>query len=120
MEKMLIKTYDQARMILTADTCRRPKGFFIGHAGDPYDSRIARPVYIDEAQHLWVLGATGQGKTKLLEGMLEQDITEGHGFANLDFHGDATRDLLRHLAAKLGDLHGHLMQGRLVFIKPSD
>jgi DNA helicase HerA-like ATPase len=121
MERMLIKTYDKARTIFTPDTGHRQKGFFIGQSSDPYDSRITRPVFIDEAQHLWVLGATGMGKTKLLECMLEQDVAEGRGFANIDFHGDATRDLLRHLAARLGgDLRHDLMQGRLVFIKPSD
>jgi Type IV secretion-system coupling protein DNA-binding domain len=120
MEKILIKTYDNARALFSDESDLRGKGFFIGHATDPYDSRITRPVYLDQAQHLWVLGATGMGKTKLLESMLEQDIAEGHGFANIDFHGDATRDLLRHLAARLGDLRHDFMRGRLVFIKPSD
>jgi hypothetical protein len=120
MEKMAIKTYDKARTIFSDETNRQRKGLFIGHAADPYDSRITRPVYLDQAQHLWVLGAPGMGKTKLLEAMLEQDIAERRGFANIDFHGDATRDLLCHVAANLEDLRQDLTKGRFVFIKPSD
>jgi hypothetical protein len=120
MERIVIKTYDKARTIFADETNRQRKGMFIGHAADPYDSRVIRPVYLDEAQHFWVLGATGMGKTKLLEAMLEQDIIDGRGFANIDFHGDATRDLLCHIAAKIGDLRQDITEGRFVLIKPSD
>src|SRR5258708_21710750 len=119
MEKMLIKTYDTARPVLSCKNDRSPKGLFIGHAADPYDSRITRPVYLDQAQHFWVLGVTGMGKTKLLEAMLEQYIAAGRGFVSVDFHGDATRDLLCHIAAQRNEIRQELTKGRFVLIQPA-
>jgi len=120
MEKILIKTYDTARTILSGKSDGPQKALFIGYAADPYDSRISRPVYLDQAQHFWVLGSTGMGKTKFLEILLENDIEHDRGFANIDFHGDATRDLIHHIATKRQQIRDDLTAGRFVLIQPAD
>src|SRR5262245_19570499 len=120
LEILAIGAYDKAR--LASPTRNYPAGerLSIGYAADAYDSRIKRPVFLDPDQHLYVVGGSGMGKTKLLEGLLVQDIVNGRGFANLDFHGDANRCLLRHLASKTGGLHDEALSRRLIVIRPSD
>src|SRR5438093_3524409 len=52
------------------------------------------------ATHMYVLGITGQGKSKLLEHCLFQDITAGRGCGVLDPHTDLAHDLLAYLAGR--------------------
>jgi hypothetical protein len=42
----------------------------------------------DRATHFYIIGATGTGKTKLLEFLIQQDIKNGNGFGIIDPHGD--------------------------------
>ncbi|MBI2623711.1 MAG: type IV secretion system DNA-binding domain-containing protein [Candidatus Liptonbacteria bacterium] len=42
----------------------------------------------DRRRHLYVVGKSGVGKTKLLELMIRQDIAYGHGLCLIDPHGD--------------------------------
>ena len=49
--------------------------------------------------HTYVVGITGQGKSKLLQHMLFQDITRGRGCGLLDPHSDLASDVLRYLAS---------------------
>lgn len=59
----------------------------------------------DRFTHLWLLGATGVGKTSLLEDMSSQDFATGHSVVYLDPHGDSIATLLNRIAsARLGDL----------------
>ena len=51
------------------------------------------------AAHTYVVGITGQGKSKLLEHTLFQDITQGRGCGLLDPHSDLASDTLRYLAS---------------------
>ncbi len=53
----------------------------------------------DRAAHTYVVGITGQGKSKLLQHMLLQDVTRGRGCGLLDPHSDLASDTLRHLAS---------------------
>ena len=46
------------------------------------------------AQHLYVLGGTGTGKSTLLFNMIIQDIRAGHGVGLIDPHGDLYDQLL--------------------------
>ncbi|KKS82957.1 MAG: hypothetical protein UV58_C0003G0031 [Candidatus Wolfebacteria bacterium GW2011_GWC1_43_10] len=51
----------------------------------------------DRRRHLYVVGKSGVGKTKLLELMIRQDITYGEGVCLIDPHGDivdATLDFI--------------------------
>lgn len=62
-----------------------------------------RPVVLrdaDRAQHCYVLGASGTGKSSLLAGMIGQDIAAGRGVCVLDPHGDLTADVLARVPAR--------------------
>lgn len=61
------------------------------------DTEIYIPA-TDRLQHLYIIGATGTGKTSLMLHMLRQDADHGTGFAFIDPHGDAAEEL----AASLG------------------
>src|SRR5438128_2394195 len=64
----------------------------IGH-----DLLTNEPVTIDQASRragLYIIGATGQGKTGLIENLIIQDIKQGLGLCLLDPHGDLTKALL--------------------------
>lgn len=56
-----------------------------------------RSVAINAAQrmrHTHIIGATGTGKSTLLQNLMDQDIDAGRGFAVLDPHGDLIENLL--------------------------
>ena len=59
---------------------------------------VKRPVYIgnsDRMRHMYIIGATGTGKTELLKDLIMQDIKAGNGLCFMDPHGDAIEDLLQ-------------------------
>jgi len=55
--------------------------------------QLARIAEEDRATHLYVIGATGTGKTKFLEFLIQQDIEKGNGFGVIDPHGDLIEDV---------------------------
>src|SRR3989338_3222988 len=66
----------------------------------------------DRRRHMYVIGKSGVGKSKLLELMLRQDISYGHGVCLIDPHGDVIEDLLHFIPEeRIGDV---------VLIDPSD
>lgn len=48
----------------------------------------------DRRRHMYIIGKSGVGKSKLLELLLRQDIAYGHGLCLLDPHGDVIEELL--------------------------
>lgn len=48
----------------------------------------------DRRRHIYVVGKTGSGKSKLLELLLRQDIAYGHGLCLIDPHGDLMDEIL--------------------------
>jgi hypothetical protein len=48
----------------------------------------------DRAQHLYIVGKTGLGKSTLLRNLIIQDLYAGRGVGLLDPHGDLARDVL--------------------------
>jgi len=52
---------------------------------------------IDRPRHLYIIGKTGMGKSKLLETLILSDIYDKHGFAILDPHGDLAENALRYI-----------------------
>jgi Helicase HerA, central domain len=48
----------------------------------------------DRAQHLYVVGKTGLGKSTLLRNLILQDLYAGRGVGLLDPHGDLAREIL--------------------------
>jgi hypothetical protein len=73
----------------------------LGTAHPLWLTRDTAPFWItrdERARHVYVLGASGAGKTKALESWIRQDLVEGRGVGVLDLHGDLTRSLLGFLA----------------------
>lgn len=59
---------------------------------------IDRAVYIsdeDRMRHMYLIGKTGTGKSKLLEDWILQDMKDGKGLCFIDPHGDAVEELLQ-------------------------
>jgi hypothetical protein len=48
----------------------------------------------DRAQHLYIVGKTGLGKSTLLRNLILQDLHAGRGVGLLDPHGDLAREVL--------------------------
>ncbi|HEV7129189.1 MAG TPA: DUF87 domain-containing protein [Ktedonobacterales bacterium] len=63
---------------------------------------LPRPVLLPDAsraQHLWILGQTGTGKSTLLESLVLQDIQAHRGVILLDPHGDLINEILGKIPA---------------------
>ena len=52
---------------------------------------------LDRRRHLYVVGKTGSGKSRLLELLLISDIQSGQGCCLLDPHGDLADELLKYV-----------------------
>jgi len=48
----------------------------------------------DRRRHLYIIGKSGVGKSKLLELLMRQDVAYGHGLCVLDPHGDDIEELI--------------------------
>lgn len=62
--------------------------------------QLAKIPAKDRATHLYVIGATGTGKTKFLEYLVQQDIEKGNGAGIIDPHGDLIEDIKGFLACR--------------------
>lgn len=51
----------------------------------------------DRARHLYVVGKSGTGKSKLLELLISTDIKEGKGVCVMDPHGDLVDAVIKHV-----------------------
>lgn len=69
----------------------------------------------DRATHCYVIGASGSGKTKFLEFLVQQDIEKGNGFAVIDPHGDLVEDIKGFLACYREEVFD-----RVVVVDPTD
>lgn len=58
------------------------------------EKKIIRLRENDRRRHTYAIGATGSGKSVLLENLAYQDMCDGRGFAFIDPHGDAVEWLL--------------------------
>lgn len=81
--------------------------------------QLAKIAEADRSNHFYVIGATGTGKTKLLEYFIQQDIDIENGFAVIDPHGDLIEDIkgflvLRYNADSLD------ISERVVLLDPTD
>lgn len=58
-----------------------------------HEVQMAKIPAEDLATHMYVIGASGSGKTKFLEFLIQQDLADGRGFAVIDPHGDLAEDI---------------------------
>lgn len=49
---------------------------------------------VDRRRHMYIIGKSGVGKSKLQELMIRQDIAYGHGICVIDPHGELIEDIL--------------------------
>jgi Type IV secretion-system coupling protein DNA-binding domain len=90
----------------------------LGRTGPAFFFPAYRLRVEQRTTHMYVLGITGQGKSKLLQHCLFQDITAGRGCGLLDPHSDFARDLMAQLAGT--GFFGHpANQQRVVFFDPA-
>lgn len=69
------------------------------------------------AKHMHVIGATGEGKSKLLETIACDTIRSGLGLCILDPHSDLITDILKNLLSD-GILNDPTIRERIVYICP--
>jgi len=60
--------------------------------GNPLQFGIKR---IDRSKHVYIIGKTGMGKSRLIELLTLSDIEDDKGFCVIDAHGDLASDILR-------------------------
>lgn len=71
---------------------------FIGRTN--YEAPLESKKYVfgikrhDRRRHLYIVGKSGVGKSKLLELLVRQDIAYGHGLCFIDPHGDVIEAIL--------------------------
>jgi len=59
----------------------------------------------DRRRHVYVIGKSGVGKSKLLELLIRQDIASGAGLCLMDPHGDIIEDILNFIPeSRIGDV----------------
>ncbi len=71
----------------------------------------------DRKTHLYIVGASGTGKSKFLEFLIREDIEKGNGFGVIDPHGDAIEEMKGYLALSLPKDE---IEERIVLIDPTD
>lgn len=75
----------------------------------------------DRSTHFYVIGATGTGKTKFLEFLIQQDIEKGNGFGVIDPHGDLIESIKGFYAKKYYDYEDEKeISERVILIDPTD
>lgn len=70
------------------------EGFLLGYNEFRGVKKQIRLGTVDRRRHVYVIGQTGTGKSKLLENLAFQDMMDGRGFAFIDPHGDSAEELL--------------------------
>jgi hypothetical protein len=76
----------------------KQSGISLGHSG-PFGLWKTSIPLVDLQTHLYVVGASGQGKSKFLQHLLFELTTQGWGCGVLDPHSDLATDLFGQLAS---------------------
>ncbi len=71
---------------------------FFGRTNYESEFEIKRYIFgikrADRRRHMYIIGKSGVGKTKLMELLLRQDISYGRGICLMDPHGDIINNIL--------------------------
>lgn len=67
---------------------------FIGSTNYQNERKVFGLKRFDRRRHLYVIGKTGSGKSKLLELLLKADIQSGKGCCLIDPHGDLALEIM--------------------------
>lgn len=71
----------------------------------------------DRLTHMYIVGATGAGKSKFLEYLIRQDIQKKNGFGIIDPHGDLIEDIKGYIGLSLPKKE---IEERILYINPAD
>src|SRR5918992_6285648 len=82
--------------------------------------QMAKIPLKDRAIHMYVIGASGSGKTKFLEFPIQQDINLGNGFCIIDPHGDLVDETKGFLAAYYQRTKDGSLFDRVIIVDPTD
>jgi Type IV secretion-system coupling protein DNA-binding domain len=82
--------------------------------------QMAKIPQKDRAIHMYVIGASGSGKTKFLEFPIMQDIDLGNGFGIIDPHGDLIEETKGFLASYYQHTQDKSLFDRVVIVDPTD
>src|ERR671914_304204 len=82
--------------------------------------QMAKIPLTDRAIHTYVIGASGSGKTKFLEFLIQQDIKQGSGFGIIDPHGDLIEETKGFLVAYYQKTQDESIFDRVVVVDPTD
>ncbi len=77
--------------------------------------QIAKIKEADRRTHLYVIGASGAGKSKFLEFLIRQDILKGKGFGLIDPHGDLAEEIKGFLVIAMPKEES---ESRVVYVDP--
>ncbi len=80
------------------------------------EMQMAKIKEKDRRTHLYVVGASGAGKSKFLEFLIRQDILKGKGFGLIDPHGDLAEEIKGFLLLALSEETGE----RIVYVDPAN
>ena len=106
------KLYASSRKTKAVPEIAQKKPFVLG---DNTHNGITLPVSIgieERVKHLYVIGATGTGKSTLLASLILQDIREGHATIVFDPHGDLIETIIARIPPERKD--------DVVLLDPSD
>jgi hypothetical protein len=81
----------------------------VEHSNADHPVRLCRK---ERSRHLYILGATGTGKSTLLYNLIMQDVRRGEGVCLVDPHGDLYRQVLNSIPPSRAD--------DVVLLDPSD
>jgi hypothetical protein len=84
----MLEAMDFARHFVNPRVSLPAHGMLLGHAQLAAFERPVRIAESDRSRHMYLLGATGTGKSTLILNMIRQDMEAGHGVALIDPHGD--------------------------------
>lgn len=84
----------QAAKQVDGPTHAMDEGFLLGYNEFRGVKKPIRLANNDRRRHVYIIGQTGAGKSKLMENLAYQDMMDGKGFAFIDPHGDSAEELL--------------------------
>lgn len=88
----------QTRKLTRSQTDTQAIGWELSEIGGGHEHPFALS-HDQRARHLYILGATGSGKTNLILQLLANDLAEGRSIAIVDLRGDLVDRLMSRLAS---------------------
>ncbi|MFA6130486.1 MAG: helicase HerA-like domain-containing protein [Candidatus Omnitrophota bacterium] len=125
LEKLLIKLFEFLTDLLFPRQ-KKPSSnsIYIGQSQSLFDRDKTEEIHISPSEkesHIYIIGATGTGKTTMLERMIRQHILSNEGFALFDVHGDLTEQVIKFMAYIFKDKsesERKIMARKLILIEP--